>query len=98
FDAAYEPVVLGKLLLVGSSRTDSVTALDTATGAEKWRYYAEGPVRFAPAAWEGRVYFACDDGHLYCLDAGTGRMLWKFRGGPSDRRVLGNGRLISTWP
>ena len=25
-------------------------------------------------------------------------LLWKVRGGPSDRKLLGNGRLISTWP
>ena len=28
----------------------------------------------------------------------TGKLLWKFRGGPSDRKILGNERLISTWP
>src|SRR5438270_876246 len=48
FDAAYEPVVAGNTLFVASSRTDSVTALDTATGAERWRFHADGPVRFAP--------------------------------------------------
>ena len=35
FDAAYDPVVVGKMMFVGSSRTDSVTALDTETGEEK---------------------------------------------------------------
>jgi outer membrane protein assembly factor BamB len=98
FDAAYEPVVAGKSLFVASSRTDSVTALDIATGAERWRFFADGPVRFAPAVWEDRVYFVCDDGHLYCLDAEKGTLRWKVRGGPADRRILGNGRLISTWP
>src|SRR5207248_2978639 len=98
FDAAYEPVVAGKLLYFGSSRTDSVTAVETATGQTKWRFYAEGPVRFAPLVWEGRLYVASDDGYLYCLDALKGAELWKFRGGPSDRKILGNGRLISTWP
>jgi outer membrane protein assembly factor BamB len=98
FDAAYSPVVLGNTLFVGSSRDDSVTALDTDTGAERWKFFTDGPVRFAPAAWEGRVYAASDDGYLYCLDAARGTLLWKFRGGPSDRKVLGNGRLISTWP
>jgi len=98
FDAAYEPVVLGTLMFVPSPASDSVTALDTRTGAEKWRFFADGPVRFAPAAWDGKVYFVSDDGHLYCLDAQRGTLLWKFRGGPSDRRILGNGRLISLWP
>ena len=28
----------------------------------------------------------------------TGKLLWKFRGVPSTRKVLGNGRMISLWP
>src|SRR5262249_33331416 len=98
FDAAYEPIVYGKTLYVGSPRDDTVTALDAETGAEKWRFFADGPIRFAPIAWEGRLYFVSDDGHLYCLDAAKGALLWRFRGGPSDRKILGNERLISTWP
>jgi outer membrane protein assembly factor BamB len=98
FDAAARPVLYGDLVLLGSSHTDSLSALDAATGQERWRFHAEGPVRFAPAVWEDRVYLAADDGWMYCLDVQRGRLLWKFRGGPSDRRVLGNERLISTWP
>ncbi len=39
-----------------------------------------------------------DDGYLYCLAERDGRLLWKHRGGPSDRKVLGNERMISLWP
>ena len=98
FDVAYQPVVQGATLFFGSSRNDTLTALDADTGAERWRFYADGPVRFAPVAAGGKVYFACDDGFLYCLDARDGALAWRLRGGPSDRRVLGNRRLISTWP
>src|SRR5262245_15633433 len=98
FDAAYAPVVLGKTLFVGSSRTDSITALDTATGAEKWTFFTDGPVRFAPVGWDGKVYCTADDCYLYCLDAEHGTLLWKFQGAPVERRILGNERLISTWP
>jgi outer membrane protein assembly factor BamB len=98
FDIGYEPVVAGHTFFVGSSRADSLRALDTRTGELKWRFYAEGPVRFAPVVWEGRVYFVSDDGYLYCLDAERGTLNWKFRGGPSDRKLLGNERLISAWP
>ena len=98
FDKAYSPVVMGKTMFVGSSHNDSIRALDTETGAERWRFYADGPIRFAPAAGNGKLYFACDDGHLYCLDAATGTLRWRFRGGPSGRKLLGNGRLISAWP
>jgi outer membrane protein assembly factor BamB len=98
FDIAYEPVVMGQMLFLNSSRHDCVRGLDTRTGEERWTFFADGPVRFAPVAWEGRVYFSSDDGYLYCLEAATGKELWKFRGGPSDRNILGNERLISTWP
>ena len=47
FDASYEPVVMDKLLFLGSPNSGSVTAYDTQTGEEKWRFYAEGPVRCA---------------------------------------------------
>ena len=98
FDLGYEPVVSGKTLLVGSSRNDCVLAMDTDTGAERWRFDTDGPVRTAPAIWEGKAYVGCDDGHLYCLDLPSGRLLWKFRASPSPRKILGNGRLISVWP
>jgi outer membrane protein assembly factor BamB len=98
FDASYHPIIAGKLMFVGSMVTDSVTAFDTETGAEKWRFYTSGPVRFAPMHEKGKLYFTSDDGHLYCLSAANGKLVWKFRGGPSDRMVLGNGRLTSMWP
>ena len=98
FDAGYEPVVLGKTIFLASSRNDSLTALDTETGKEKWRFYTDGPVRLAPVAWHDRVFFGSDDGHLYCLATADGRLLWKFRAVPSQRKLLGSGRLISVWP
>jgi outer membrane protein assembly factor BamB len=101
FDASYDPVVLGRTMFVPSMVTDSVTALDTQTGAQQWQFFAEGPVRFAPVAWEGSVYFISDDGHLYCVGAADGKLRWKFRGlppGKTDRKLLGSGRLISLFP
>jgi len=101
FDVSYEPVVLAGTMFVPSMTTDSVSAIDTETGAERWKFFADGPVRLAPVAAEGKVYFVSDDGHLYCLDAADGRLLWKFRGLPpdrKDRKVLGNDRLISLFP
>jgi len=98
FDAAYEPIVAGGRLVIGSPHDGSVTAYDTKSGRELWTTFADGPVRFAPLAWEDRVYFVSDDGYLYCLAAADGTLVWRFRGGPSDRKVLGNERMISTWP
>ena len=98
FDRSYEPVVMGQQIFVPSMLQDTVTAYDTNTGQENWTFFCDGPVRFAPIAWQGRVYAVSDDGCLYCLDAVQGRLIWKFRIAPSEQKVLGNGRLISAWP
>ncbi|MBN1465252.1 PQQ-binding-like beta-propeller repeat protein, partial [candidate division KSB1 bacterium] len=97
FDKVFEPIVLGKTLYMGFNDCDKVVALNTETGEERWAYYVDGPVRLPPAAWKDRIYFTSDDGYLYCL-SDNGELAWKFRGGPSERKILGNKRLISTWP
>ena len=48
FDGTYEPVIAGTTLYYGSSRNDSVTAVDLVTGEDRWRFFTDGPVRFAP--------------------------------------------------
>ncbi|HLB74935.1 MAG TPA: PQQ-binding-like beta-propeller repeat protein, partial [Sedimentisphaerales bacterium] len=98
FDKSYEPIVMGKRIFVASMVGDKVTAYDTDSGVEIWRFYCDGPVRFAPVGWKDRIYFVSDDGCLYCLAAADGKLIRKLRLGPSDKKILGNGRLISIWP
>lgn len=98
FDVSYKPVVLGKRMFVGSAVNDRLTALNTETGEELWRYYADAPIRFAPVAWKDKVAFAGDDGWLTCLNATDGSVAWRYRGGLDDRKILGNERLVSLWP
>lgn len=98
FDAAYEPVIAGQLMFVGSSRNDSVSAFDLKTGQRKWRVFADGPVRFAPLVHAGRVYFGADDGALYCVDANSGSLHWRFVAAPRARKAIGSERVISVWP
>lgn len=98
FDRSYEPIVMGGQIFVGSMVSDKVTAYDTESGRQNWQFFCDGPVRFAPIAWRGRVYVVSDDGYLYCLDAKAGDLHWKVRLAPASRRLLGNGRLISAWP
>jgi outer membrane protein assembly factor BamB len=98
FDRAFHPVVANGTLYFGDSVDGTIRALDAATGRLKWTFYTEGPVRFAPAVWKDRLFAVSDDGHLYCVSAGDGKLLWKKRGGPNDDRVLGNGRITSRWP
>jgi len=98
FDRGYEPVVAAGKMLVASSRNDTVTAYDVATGREEWVFQTDGPIRFAPAVENNTVCFGSDDGCLYCVELATGKLRWKHRATPNDRRLLGNRRLISVWP
>lgn len=98
FDRAFHPVIAGGMLYFGSSADGKVYALDTESGKERWSFYTGGPVRFAPALWKDRVYVGSDDGQLYCLSGADGKLLWKKRGGPDERLLLGNDRLIAQWP
>ena len=94
YDRVFEPVVVGDLMFVGFSDSDKVAAYSLEDGSEKWRFYAGGPVRFAPVGWEDKIIFCSDDGFLYCVGAASGELAWKFRGAPSARKVLGNERII----
>lgn len=98
FDRAFHAVVAGDSLFFGSSADGSVTALDVVTGAVRWSFLTAGPVRFAPAISGDRALVVSDDGFLYCLATGDGKLLWKKRGHDDGSMVLGNGRLISRWP
>ncbi|MBN2023558.1 MAG: PQQ-binding-like beta-propeller repeat protein [Pirellulales bacterium] len=98
YDRAYQPVIAGGRVFFGSSSDDAVRALDAASGRTLWSFLADAPVRLAPVAWRDRVFAVSDDGHLYCLNAEDGRLLWKLRGGPRDEMLLGNDRMISRWP
>lgn len=98
FDYAFQPVVAGGLVYLASSADDTLRALDSRTGAERWHFIARGPLRFAPHLADGRCYIAGDDGYVYCLDAANGRLVWEFRAALNERMMLGNGRMISRWP
>ena len=98
FDRAYQPVVAGGALYYGSSADCKVYALDAVTGKTRWIFFTDGPVRFAPVVWQDRLFVTSDDGHLYCLTATDGQLLWKLRGGPKVDMLLGNDRMISRWP
>ncbi len=98
FDYVYHVAVADGTVFFGSSADHKVYAVDLATGQTRWTFFTEGPVRFAPTVFQRRLLVASDDGCLYCLSVDDGSLLWKFRAGPRDERVLGNEQMISRWP
>lgn len=98
YDRVFEPIVAGGRMFVGFNDQDKLIAMDIKTGKTLWTAFAEAPIRFAPVAYAGNVYCVSDDGYLYCWSQDTGKQQWRFRGGPSDRKALGNQRITSAWP
>ncbi|MEO2025457.1 MAG: PQQ-binding-like beta-propeller repeat protein [Fuerstiella sp.] len=98
FDRTNHVVVSHGLVCFASSVNGTVTAVDATTGALKWTFFTEGPVRFAPTVWNERLYVVSDDGYLYALQISDGKLIKRWRGGPQDDRVLGNTQMISKWP
>jgi outer membrane protein assembly factor BamB len=98
FDRIFEPVAAGNKIYIGFNDQDKVVALDINSGIEAWHYYADGPVRLPLAVNNGKLYFTGDDGFLYCLDAETGKEIWKKLLAPASNKLLGNKRLVSMWP
>ncbi|MDD4788662.1 MAG: PQQ-binding-like beta-propeller repeat protein, partial [Pirellulales bacterium] len=95
YDRIFEPVVAAGRMFLAFNEADKVVALDARDGSELWTFFTDGPVRFSPVVYEDAVLVASDDGCLYCLSAADGGLRWRFRGGPSERKIIGNGRVIS---
>lgn len=98
FDDSLHVVVADGRLYFGSSVDHQVHCRDAGTGETLWTFFTGGPVRLVPMIADGRVYFGSDDGFAYCLDALTGKQVWKLRAGPRDERMLARGEMISRWP
>lgn len=98
FDRAFHPVIAHGRVYFGSSADDQIHCLDAKTGQTLWTFFTDGPVRLAPTVHQNHLYFGSDDGCVYALNATTGDLLWRQRAVDTDRRIPGNGRIISSWP
>jgi quinohemoprotein ethanol dehydrogenase len=81
------PIVVDGVLYT-SGAWSQVYAVDAKTGQEIWRYDPQVDGSYARRAccdvvnrgvqvWDGKVFVGTLDGFLVCLDAGTGKELWR---------------------
>ncbi len=73
-------------------------ALDAASGDRLWSFTTAGRVDTPPTYYRGYLFFGCSDGHVYCVRAEDGRLVWKFLAARGRRRVMSEGRPESAWP
>ena len=88
----------GGKLFVASVDTHTVHALDAGTGKVAWNFTAGGRVDSSPTIWQGRAIFGSTDGYVYCLGTDDGKLIWRFRAAPAERRMGAFEQLESVWP
>jgi len=98
FDTAFFVSVVGDSVYFGSSVTEAVHCLDARTGRQQWFFTTNGPVRYPPSYYDGKLYFGSDDGYVYCIDAENGSLIWKYSPVEDARLIGNNGSLIPMWP
>jgi outer membrane protein assembly factor BamB len=92
------PVIAAGRVFVARKDAHRIVCLAADGGRELWRFTAGGPVDSPPTVHEGLVIFGCADGRVYALNAADGRLAWRFRVAPQDRRLMSYGKLESVWP
>ena len=85
-------------LFVCTPETHQVHTLDMNSGEVLWSYTAGGRVDSPPTLYNNMVIFGSKNGYVYCLRADSGRLVWRFRAAPIDRRIIDNSQLESKWP
>ncbi len=91
-------VIAGGKLFVAAVDAHTVHALDASSGKIAWSYTAGGRVDSPPTVCDGRVLFGAADGWVYCLAAADGRLVWRFRVAPDERRIVAYEQVESPWP
>lgn len=80
--------IAGDTLFV-SSGFGRLTALDAATGAQKWQQRLAATGSGAPTVAGGVVYLTAGDSTAWALDTDSGRILWQIDATTSRNNVLG---------
>ena len=78
-------VIDGSWLYMGLG-SGCMAKIDLRSGRVAWRFrFGEGQPQGRPAVADGRVVFGAWDTNLYCLDAATGSLCWKWNNGNAQK-------------
>ncbi len=61
-----------------------IAVIDVKAGRRRWSFETKGWIYVHPTVTEDRVFFGCQDNHLYCLDKRRKTVIWSF---PAKSRI-----------
>lgn len=74
------PIIHNNIVYIGSSDKTS-RAINLQTGKSIWQFSElNGFVECKPALKDDKIIFGVWDEHLYCLNANSGNLIWKWKG------------------
>jgi len=92
------PVVAAGKLLVARPDAHEVVAIDAWSGKELWRFVADGRVDTPPTIWRGLCLFGTRSGWVYCLQVGSGALVWRLQAAAGQEQIVAFGQTESPWP
>ncbi len=98
YDDAFRAISVGGVIYFCSSAENCVYAIDAKTGLIRWTFFTDAAPRLAPTHSDGKLFFGADDGTVYCLQAGDGKLVWSFDAALTAEKMLGYRRFSSVWP
>ena len=79
------PVIEQGVAYIGSS-DGHFRAIDITTGTLRWDFDSvRGFVVTKPLVYDNKIYFGCWNNDFYCLDLSSGKQIWKWNNGASNR-------------
>jgi outer membrane protein assembly factor BamB len=85
FDFFLSSASIAAGLVYFGSGDGNVYALDSASGALRWKFLTGNVVHASPAVANGTVYVGSWDSYFYALDAMTGQQRWRFKTGEDPK-------------
>jgi outer membrane protein assembly factor BamB len=92
------PVIANGIVAIAIPDRHRIDALNAHSGKKQWSFTANGRIDSAPTIHKGVCMFGTRSGYIYGLNAKDGKLLWKLRATPFDRRIVAYGQLESSWP
>jgi len=93
------PVLANGSVYVTGGHNDSLYRVDTGSGKMIWEtnkgrvYAADGA---SPIFSDGRIFLDSEERELLCIDAGSGKQLWRFKPSEDEEIVHGSNTTVAT--